>query len=70
MRVIRLSYPTDMSNEQWELLSQLLPSTQSLGRPLSVNYGAIFNAIFYLVVAGLAWRMLPQDFSQMENRLT
>lgn len=58
---MKLSYPTDMSDEQWELLSQLLPSAKSGGRPWSVDLRAIVNAIFYIVVAGCAWRMLPKD---------
>jgi putative transposase len=64
---MQLSYPTDMSDEQWELLSHLLPSTKSLGRPRSVDYRAIINAIFYLVVAGCAWRMLPRDFPKWKT---
>ncbi len=64
---MQLSYPTDMSDKQWELLSQLLPSAKSLGRPRSVDYRAIINAIFCLVVAGCAWRMLPRDFPKWKT---
>lgn len=59
---MELSYPTDMSDEQWELLSAKLPAAKSGGRPRSVDLRAIVNAIFYIVVAGCAWRMLPKDF--------
>ncbi len=62
MRAMNLSYPTDLSDEQWELLSKLLPCAKSGGRPRSVALRAIMNAIFYIVVAGCAWRMLPRDF--------
>lgn len=56
-----LSYPTDLSDEQWELLLALLPGAKPGGRPRSVDVRAIVNAIFYIVVAGCAWRMLPKD---------
>jgi transposase len=59
---MELSYPTDLSEEQWELLSLLLPTPKSYGRPRSVPLIASVNAIFYIVVARCAWRMLPKDF--------
>jgi transposase len=59
---MKLSYPTDMTDEQWELIEGLLPAAKTGGRPRSVDIRAVVNAIFYLVVAGCAWRMLPRDF--------
>ena len=64
---MELSYPTDLTEEQWELLSPLLPSPKSSGRPRSVPVVAIVNAIFYIVVAGCAWRMLPKDFPKWKT---
>jgi putative transposase len=61
------SYPTDMTDEQWALLFPLLPSAKPGGRPRSVEIRAIVNAIFYSVVAGCAWRMLPQDLPQWKT---
>jgi putative transposase len=40
------SYPTDMSDEQWELLLPLLPPAKAGGRPRSVDLRAVVNAIF------------------------
>jgi transposase len=54
MRAMELSYPTDVSDEQWELLQALLPPAKPGGRPRSVELRAIINAIFYIVVAGCA----------------
>ena len=64
---MNLSYPTDLSDQQWELLSPLLPLAKSGGRPRSVALRAITNAIFYIVVAGCAWRMLPNDFPKWKT---
>lgn len=64
---MELSYPSDLSEDQWELLSKLLPSAKPGGRPRSVPLIAIVNAIFYVVVAGCAWRMLPKDFPKWKT---
>ena len=56
------SYPTDMSDEQWELLLPLLAREKPGGRPRTVDLRAVVNAIFYMVVAGCAWRMLPKEY--------
>jgi transposase len=61
------SYPTDLTDEQWELISLLLPAPKSGGRPRSVDLRAILNAIFYIVVAGCAWRMMPKDFPKWKT---
>lgn len=55
-------YATDLTDEQWELLRTLLPAAKLRGRPRQVNFRAILNALFYIVVAGCPWRLLPNDF--------
>ena len=39
----------------------------SLGRSRQVDLRAVVNAIFYLVAAGCAWRLLPPDFPHWET---
>lgn len=55
-------YPTDLSDEQWQALSRLIPPAKPGGRPRSVEMRAVLNALFYLSRTGCAWRMLPQEF--------
>src|SRR4029079_1501855 len=55
-------YPTDLSDDQWQALSRLIPSAKSGGRPRSVDMRAVLNAMFYLSRTGCAWRMLPREF--------
>jgi transposase len=64
---MNLSYPTDMTDEQWDLIEGLLPAAKPGGRPRSVDLRAVVNAIFYIVVAGCAWRMLPHDFPKWKT---
>jgi putative transposase len=54
-------YPTDLTDEQLEFIKEFLPVSNGQGRPpLSIH--EVLNAIFYVVVGGIAWRMLPTDF--------
>lgn len=55
-------YPSDLSNEEWSLLSPLLPPMKPGGRPRSVDLRRIVNGLFYLVRSGCAWRYLPRDY--------
>jgi transposase len=55
-------YPSDTSDEQWELIEPLLPEVMSGGRPERHPRRAVVDAILYVVRTGCAWRQLPGDF--------
>ena len=55
-------YPTDVSDDQWKILSRLLPAAKKRGRPIVYDRRRIVNAILYVVRSGCQWRMLPKDF--------
>ncbi len=57
----RKPYPTDLTNEQWAILEPLIPLAKPGGRPRSVDMREVVNAIFYILSAGCAWRMMPHD---------
>ena len=56
------SYPTDLTNDQWELIKDLIPAPGTGGRKRTTDIRAVLNGIFYINAAGCAWRMLPHDF--------
>jgi len=56
------TYPTDMTNEQWQALSRLVPPTKPGGRPRRVDMRKVLNALFYVARTGGAWRMLPKEY--------
>lgn len=58
----RQPYPTDLSDEQWQLLSPMLPPPFLVGRKREVDLREVMNAILYLLRSGCAWRYLPHDF--------
>jgi putative transposase len=62
-----LSYPTDLTDEQWNLIGGLLPSAKPGGRKRTTDLRAVVNAIFYIVVAGCAWRMLPHEYPKWKT---
>ena len=58
----RKTYPTDLSDEQWKLLSLMLPPPERFGRKRSVDLREVFNALCYLARSGCQWRLLPEGF--------
>ena len=57
-------YPTDLTDEQWNLLQLALPprkTRKSRGRP-PADLRRICSALLYFVRSGCAWRLLPRDF--------
>jgi putative transposase len=59
----RSPYPTDLCDDEWEILEPLVPTAKPGGRPRAHQTREILNAIFYVLRGGCAWRLLPHDFS-------
>lgn len=64
---MRESYPTDLNDEQWELLEPCLPPAKPGGRPREVDLREVVNAILYILMGGIAWRLLPHDFPKCKT---
>ncbi len=67
MKALNKSYPTKLSNRQWQLIKPFIPPAKPGSRPRTVDRRAILNAIFYLLVSGCAWSMLPGDFPRFSK---
>jgi transposase len=68
--VIRGRYSTDMSDEEFELISALLPPPKKRGRK-PTDLRIILDALFYMIRVGCPWRLLPKDFppfTTVQNR--
>ena len=63
-------YPTDLTDEQWQAITRLIPPAKGGGRPRSVNMREVLNALFYLARTGCAWRMLPKDYPPKDTVYT
>jgi transposase len=63
------NYPSDLTNEQWQLLRPLLPKASKRGRP-PIDRRDILDAILYVVRTGCQWRQLPIDFPKWKTVYT
>jgi putative transposase len=62
---MRQPYPSDMTDAQWELLSDLFPEAKT-GRPREVSIPDVVDAIFYVNRTGVQWRYLPHDYPRWD----
>jgi putative transposase len=58
----RKPYPSDVTDEQWSILVDLIPPPRPGGRPREVDIREVVNGIFYRNREGCTWRALPHDF--------
>ena len=57
----RAAYPSDLTDEEWNLLEDLVPEPKTGGRPAKYPRREIVNGIRYTLRTGCAWRLLPHD---------
>lgn len=61
----RQQYDSDLSDEQWQLVHDLIPEVRSDrvvgGRPAKYDRKEVLNAILYVARTGCQWRLLPHD---------
>ncbi len=62
-----MAYNTDITEQQWDIISSLLPVRNGRGRPTELDLRSVLNAIFYLVRTGCQWRNLPNDFPKWQS---
>lgn len=66
MRKHQKRYPTDLTDDEWNYIKPLVPRPKSgkgkRGRPVEYDRRELVDAVFYVVRAGCAWRLLPNDF--------
>jgi len=60
-------YPTDMTDRQWDHIRRLIPPAKPGGRPRELDMRLVVNAIFYVVVGGIQWRMLPKEYPKWQS---
>ena len=57
----RKPYLTDLTDDQWDILQPLIPTSKPGGRPREVDMRELINTILYLNRTGCQWDMLPHD---------
>jgi transposase len=62
METTRKSYPTDVTDQEWEFLVPYLTLMRLDASQRAHDLREVFNALRYVVKTGGQWRMLPHDF--------
>jgi transposase len=55
------SYPTDLTDEQWRLISAFFTKSERRGRERRHDLRRIIDGCFYVLRGGIPWRMMPHD---------
>jgi transposase len=61
-----MSYPSDLTLEQFALIEHLFPVKKVTKPPTHTRF-ELFNAILYALVSGCQWRMLPNDLPKWKT---
>lgn len=64
---MRQSYPSDISQEQFETIREELAGATKTAHPSKYDLYDIFCAILYLLKEGCTWRAIPHDFPKWQN---
>jgi putative transposase len=67
MSARRLTYTTDLTDEEWQILEPLLPPEKSGGRPRKYPMREVMNGIQYVLRGGCAWRLMPHDLPHWQT---
>lgn len=57
----RKPYPSDLTDEHWEIVEPMIPAAKRGGTPRRVDMREVINTILYLNRSGCQWDMLPHD---------
>src|SRR5258708_4759056 len=61
----RRAYPSDISDKEWNILEPLIPPEKPGGRPRTTDMREVINAIWYVLLGGVQWRMLPHECASL-----
>ena len=57
----KLRYPSDVTDEEWELIVRLIPPGKSGGGKRTVIMREVLNGLMYVLSTGCQWRAIPKD---------
>ncbi|MCP3940567.1 MAG: transposase [Desulfobacteraceae bacterium] len=59
---MKQGYSTDLTDSEWLIIYKYFPRPKKQRRPTERLKRAIVNATLYILRAGCAWELLPNDF--------
>jgi transposase len=57
----KLRYPSDLTDEEWQLVESQIPPAKRGGNKRTVNLREIMNGLMYILSTGCQWRAIPKD---------
>ena len=57
-----MSYPSDLTDEQWERLEPVFNAAGRRGRKHADDLRRVVDAMLYIAQTGCQWRYLPESF--------
>jgi transposase len=57
----RLRYPSDLTDEEWALISPGIPPAKRGGNKRTVTLREVVNGLMYILSTGCQWRAIPKD---------
>lgn len=64
---MRVSYPSDVTREQFEVIKHHFERAKKVTHPRTIELYDIFCAVLYVLREGCRWRSLPHDFPKWQN---
>jgi transposase len=59
----KLRYPSDLTDDEWDLIEPLIPSGKSGGCKRTVIMREVVNGLMYILSTGCQWRAIPKDLA-------
>src|ERR1700680_3941353 len=57
----KLRYPSDLTDEEWQLIGPSIRPGRSGGGKRTVNMREVVNGLMYVLSTGCQWRAIPKD---------
>jgi transposase len=57
----KLRYPSDLTDDEWALISPMIPPAKRGGNKRTVDEREVANGLMYLLSTGCQWGALPKD---------
>ena len=57
----QLRYPSDLTDDEWNLVAPSIPPGKRGGDKRTVNLRAVVNGLMYILSTGCQWRAIPKD---------
>ena len=57
----KLRYPSDLTDQEWELAKPYIPRARRGGNKRTVDVREVLNGLMYVLSTGCQWRAIPKD---------